>query len=99
MGNGASAAPADSTDQNKFGSKPASQATSPKEGGSGGGAGGSRPTGPGRAPSLTPTPWNTSDGPDPDAAQLADVISCLTAYYKRFNEFKVKRVSGEVRGY
>ena len=46
---------------------------------------------------LNAAVWNPDqDGPDPDKAEVVEVISCLTEYYKKHNAAKVKRVCGEV---
>ena len=46
---------------------------------------------------LNKRPWDAAKhGPNPDKAAFADVIACLTEYYQKHNEQKVKRVCGEV---
>lgn len=46
--------------------------------------------------SLNKTEWRPSDGPNPDDVEVADVIACLTKFYKTHAPNKVKRVCGEV---
>lgn len=47
---------------------------------------------------LNKIEWNVAaHGPDPDEVELADIIACLSEYYKRHEPSKRRRVCGEVR--